>query len=77
MRIATHSKPRLKINRDELTDTCCSMLEDGEYDAGICICCGEVTESGVEPDAEWYPCEGCGEAAVFGVEQALLCYGRM
>ena len=38
---------------------------------GFCIACGE--ESGpVEPDAEKYECEYCGEREVYGAEQLLL-----
>ena len=29
----------------------------------------------VEPDAEGYECESCGERAVMGAEQVLLCHG--
>jgi rRNA maturation endonuclease Nob1 len=38
---------------------------------GICTACKELQDS-VEPDAEGYECDGCGEHAVMGVEQALL-----
>lgn len=38
---------------------------------GICLNCGELA-FGVEPDAESYECESCGQANVFGIEQALL-----
>jgi len=40
-------------------------------DPGICIACGEDSD-GVEPDARNYPCEACGEKAVFGAEELLL-----
>lgn len=40
---------------------------------GICVQCGNV-QSGVEPDAEGYPCEVCGEPAVAGMEVTLLYY---
>jgi hypothetical protein len=32
----------------------------------------EWTDGGVEPDAEEYECENCGEPQVMGAEQALL-----
>lgn len=38
---------------------------------GWCLGCGEEA-SGVEPDAERYKCECCGEALVFGVEELML-----
>lgn len=38
---------------------------------GICLECGEWQE-GVEPDAEDYTCDACGEDKVVGAEQALL-----
>jgi len=38
---------------------------------GFCISCGAEAE-GVEPDAREYPCEACGEDAVFGAEELLL-----
>ncbi len=40
-------------------------------DPGFCIHCGAEAE-GVEPDAEAYECESCGEAGVYGAEQLLL-----
>lgn len=43
-----------------------------DYD-GYCTQCDDVTSfSGVEPDAENYPCELCETDSVCGVEQALL-----
>ena len=41
------------------------------YD-GVCTECGEVTEGGVEPDAEGYECPSCGACAVMGMELALV-----
>jgi hypothetical protein len=41
------------------------------YD-GICLSCGEFSCGGVEPDAENYECDDCGESRVYGTEQALL-----
>ena len=38
---------------------------------GFCIYCGE-TESGIEPDAREYTCEGCGKHGVYGFEELLL-----
>lgn len=41
---------------------------------GLCKACGEERDS-VEPDAEEYPCEACGESEVYGAEQLLLTGG--
>lgn len=38
---------------------------------GFCIACGEETE-GVEPDARRYPCESCGQPAVYGAEELAM-----
>lgn len=43
----------------------------GDYD-GLCLSCREWTTGGVEPDAEEYECEACGEPQVMGVETALV-----
>lgn len=39
---------------------------------GWCIACGDEAY-GVEPDAERYCCEGCGEHAVFGAGNLVVC----
>lgn len=41
------------------------------YD-GVCLGCGEWQDGGVEPDAENYKCEACGENKIVGAEQALI-----
>ena len=46
-------------------------INEDEY-PGLCIRCGADT-SGVEPDAERYPCDECGAEAVYGAEQLILC----
>jgi hypothetical protein len=38
---------------------------------GFCIACGADAE-GCEPDARQYPCEACGELAVYGSDELLL-----
>lgn len=43
----------------------------GLDDPGICLACGEETD-GVEPDAERYTCDTCGEPQVYGAEQLLM-----
>ena len=44
--------------------------------AGACVRCGIEVVCGVEPDAERYECESCGERGVYGLEQ-LLIMGRI
>jgi hypothetical protein len=43
---------------------------------GGCLNCGEIQYGGVEPDAEKYECEACGEHEVYGLEQLCL-IGRL
>ena len=43
----------------------------GENDEGLCLACGNW-QSGVEPDARQYVCEGCGAAKVYGAEELLF-----
>jgi len=38
---------------------------------GFCLGCG-IQVGGVEPDAERYKCENCGNLLVFGAEQLLI-----
>ena len=38
---------------------------------GWCLSCGEEAYN-VEPDAEKYPCESCGERRVYGSEQIVV-----
>lgn len=38
---------------------------------GFCIGCGSEIY-GVEPDAQKYPCESCGESLVYGLEELLI-----
>ena len=38
---------------------------------GFCLACGEDAD-GVEPDAQCYDCESCGEAAVCGADELLF-----
>jgi hypothetical protein len=46
-----------------------------ENSEGLCVACGSVA-GGVEPDAERYECEACGDPFVWGIEQ-LLIMGRV
>lgn len=47
------------------------LEEDPDTLEGVCHACGE-TQFGVEPDAENYECESCGEHRVCGAMQTLL-----
>lgn len=49
----------------------CEESMFGMSDDGFCIACGEDA-MGVEPDAECYLCDACGERAVYGAEQIML-----
>jgi hypothetical protein len=40
-------------------------------DPGFCLHCGADAE-GVEPDAQEYECEICGETSVYGAEEILM-----
>ena len=54
------------IDADEIM----RAVQDDEM-VGFCRSCGEMAD-GVEPDAEKYECECCGENQVYGAEQLLL-----
>ncbi len=47
------------------------QIHRSEYN-GLCTSCGEWTCGGVEPDAEGYDCDVCGEPTVIGAETAFL-----
>jgi hypothetical protein len=49
-----------------------TWLEACDSYTGFCTACADFTTGCVEPDAEDYECEGCGEHTVMGAEQALL-----
>jgi hypothetical protein len=44
----------------------------GESYSGICLACGAIKDSGVEPDATGYPCDACDAHQVCGIEHALI-----
>lgn len=54
------------------------LIEEDEYHQhcdnsdGYCTACNTWTTGGVEPDAEGYLCEACGENAVMGAEDAVM-----
>jgi hypothetical protein len=54
------------ITADRIVDA----VERDDY-TGICVACGEE-QGGCEPDARRYPCEACGQRAVYGAEELLF-----
>jgi hypothetical protein len=46
------------------------MNRNEQYE-GRCILCGS-SRGECEPDARKYPCEKCGESAVYGLEELLM-----
>tara|TARA_R100000306_G_C4250210_1_gene80072 strand:+ start:89 stop:280 length:192 start_codon:yes stop_codon:yes gene_type:complete len=59
------------MDKDALIDIVVELVETGEDTSGVCTACHEIAY-GVEPDAERYTCESCGEQTVYGAEQWLL-----
>ena len=51
----------------------CELRATTLENPGFCLACGEDADQ-CEPDLEKAPCEGCGESAVYGSEQILLCF---
>lgn len=47
------------------------LQHQNNYD-GVCTHCGLWTAGGVEPDADDYECEACGEHTVVGAELAFV-----
>ena len=45
--------------------------ELSEDSGGYCRYCRQPAY-GVEPDAQGYTCEGCGQPAVYGIEELLI-----
>ena len=60
----------MKLHRTITPDRIIEAVEADDC-LGFCTACGEEA-FGVEPDAERYECECCGESAVFGAEQLLF-----
>lgn len=68
---AANRERRLAVRR-KIKATINELIDDGETDGvGICLSCGAYHD-GVEPDAEGYPCEECGEPTVMGFENLVL-----
>jgi hypothetical protein len=64
----------MRIHRDITTERVMEAVEARMTtleNPGFCVACGEDAD-GVEPDARNYPCDCCGEKAVFGAEELLM-----
>jgi hypothetical protein len=62
---APNNKPLITMNRADYS----AHVRDSD---GLCVACGAYTAGGVEPDADSYECEECGEPKVMGFENALI-----
>ena len=60
----------MKLHKSITPDRIIAAVEANDC-LGFCIACGDEAFS-VEPDAENYECESCGECQVFGAEQLLF-----
>lgn len=63
-----------KIHSSVVRARIVAMCEDRRTtlsNPGLCLACG-MEAAGVEPDAEEYECEECGESAVYGCEDLLI-----
>lgn len=49
-----------------------TLMELQDCYSGLCLQCGDVTDSGVEPDARRYACQSCSLPGVYGVDELLL-----
>lgn len=66
---------------EQARDTLMKLVEEHEGDLdevvaeyehqGICLHCGTLADT-VEPDAEGYHCDDCGQDAVAGLENAIM-----
>lgn len=54
------------------------LVDDPEEfeNTGCCTSCGEISYA-VEPDAEGYVCEHCGQQTVHGSLNILISYGEL
>lgn len=60
--------PMCKVNGRRIVVQAADVM-DGTM--GVCLRCGEEAY-GVEPDANGYRCESCGEPSVYGLEEAVI-----
>jgi hypothetical protein len=64
----------IEVHRSITVQRVCNAVEAhnvGLEDPGFCLACG-ADAFAVEPDAEHYECEICGEKAVFGASNLLV-----
>lgn len=61
-------KPERKVTIEQIMEAI-----KADDNIGFCTACG-AEATGVEPDAENYECEVCGQHEVFGAEQLLIMY---
>lgn len=59
-----------KVTNEAVLDAAQRQISDLD-DPGFCLACGFECD-GVEPDAERYTCEQCGEPQVYGASQLLI-----
>lgn len=52
--------------------TMSEVLDLQENYGGVCLACEHFNVGNVEPDAEGYECEHCGQKKVMGIEEALI-----
>jgi hypothetical protein len=65
-----HGDNTMKIHRSITLERLTEAIEADDC-LGFCLACGSEA-FGVEPDAEEYECEECGEPEVYGAEQILF-----
>lgn len=70
MKMTDEAREQLEVLLEDFGDDVFGFAEEYE-NQGICYQCGGV-QPGVEPDAEGYTCEDCGEPAVGGIELAMV-----
>lgn len=65
------AKAPVDIDPSKIQTTSADYHDANENHGGWCLAC-KAQASGVEPDAENYRCDECGEFKVFGAEQLLV-----
>ena len=75
MTVGAIGKKARTIHPSVTSDRVLALAESEAYgleNPGICLSCGEEAD-GCEPDARGYECEGCGEKAVYGAAEIMVC----
>ena len=62
----------LVTKREELLGDALRAVENDDL-VGFCTKCGAEKQN-VEPDAQEYECDDCGERSVYGAQEILLMY---